>query len=464
MKKTLTAFLLTTILSFLSFLMVSCEQAEDVTAAYLEVESEKELLCSFDESEYAINIKSNSSWKISISDNVDWLSLNEFAGMNDATVILTVAENISVSGRTAVINISLMDKSASTDITVTQQHNGDIDVFERIEDSNFREYCKQFDLDGDEKLSLEEASQILYIDLTPGAYDAPQQLISSLKGIEYFPNLISLAFGNNVVTEIDLSGNAKLKELIAVRNRLKAIDVTHCPELEYLYISENPEISEIDVTNNPKLIVLSTEQDSLISSIDLSNCPDLTDLSMVGNSISEIDFSANTKLKNIGLDLNRLSSIDVSMLPSLERLNLTSNNISGKIDVTNNPGLLVLSISDNSITSVDVSRCPELNTFYCTSNQLQEIDLSKNGKLTSFHCSDNLFRSVDISGCPDMVQFLCNNQAYLEDIDISECNPDILVSFTAYENPELQTIWVWDGFTDIPSYWTIQDGVEFRNH
>lgn len=152
------------------------------------------------------------------------------------------------------------------------------------------------------------------------------------------------------------------------------------------------------------------------------------------------------------------------MLPSLERLNLAGNNISGEIDVTNNPGLLVLSISNNSITSVDVSRCPELNTFYCTSNQLQEIDLSKNGKLTSFHCSDNLFRSVDISGCPDMVQFLCNNQAYLEDIDISECNPDILVSFTAYENPELQTIWAWDGFTDIPSYWTIQDGVEFRNH
>lgn len=450
--------------ALLSFSMISCDSSDEPEASYLKLESPGEILTDFDKSVSVLNIKSNSSWMISIPGDIDWIDVDNYAGMNDAEVSLTIAKNPTAADRNAVITISLLDKSKSVEVKVSQVFNGDMDVFDGIKDTNFKEYCKQFDLDGNGILSLQEANEVQAIDVTPDSSTTPQYLVASFEGIEYFPNLISLAFSNNVVSDIDLSKNTKLREIIAINNKLSTIDVSNCPDLEYLYLSQNPLLKKVDVTRNPKLIKLFTEEDELITSIDLSNCPELTDIQMYSNSISSIDFSTNKKLQNIGLDKNQLSSIDVSMLPELERLNIDSNKLAGNLDLSNNPKLLVLNISNNSFTSFNITNCPQVNTLYCTNNQLSEINVSKNTKLTSLHCSGNLFKSVDISGCPDMVQFLCTNQPELTEINISNCNGTSLVSFWAFNNPKMKTIWVWNGFRGIPSYadWLIQEGVDLK--
>lgn len=126
-----------------------------------------------------------------------------------------------------------------------------------------------------------------------------------------------------------------------------------------------------------------------IESIELSNCPELTDLALSDNALSSIELSASTK-KNVSMDMNQILSIDVAMLPDLERLNLTSNAIA-ELDVTRNPGLLVLNVAKNKFESLDIRNCPEINTLYCTSNRLTELDIStcSESTLVSFYCIEN---------------------------------------------------------------------------
>lgn len=409
-----------------------------------------------------VTIESNGSWEVENLDDAPWLSLSKRAGEDNTTLELTAEANNTDAVREARLRIFMSENTAKAD-TIHVVQNWDVDVFKEIKDKNFRTYCSKYDTNGDGKLSTEEADQVTWIDLTP-EYDDARKLVISLEGIKYFKNLVSLSCNMNLIEKIDLTGNPKIKEVLAVSNKLESIDLSQCPELERLYVSDNPDLTRIDVTHNPKLKELFAEYNGGIASIDLTKCPELAMLSMPGNKLTEIDLSSNTKLTDIGLSDNQLTSIDVTNKPELLRLNINLNKLSGNLDVTKNTKLIVLNVGDNAISSLDVTNCPDINSLYVTSNKLTSIDVSKNPKLSSFHCSNNLFTKIDISACPEMVQFLCTTQPNLEEVDISNCRPGTLVSFWCTKNPKLKTIWVWKDFAGVPTDqdWIIGEGIEFK--
>lgn len=163
-------------------------------------------------------------------------------------------------------------------------------------DANFRSYVlASFDSNGDEKLDDEEIANVKYI-------YAPSKTISSLKGIEYFTELLELNCDNNQLTSLDVSKNTKLVKLICSKNALTSLNTSHNPllkkldiysnkitsidvsqntELETLYIGRNP-IETLNVKNNVKLMELQSELNNL-TSIDLSNNSPSMTLYMANN-------------------------------------------------------------------------------------------------------------------------------------------------------------------------------------
>ena len=150
-------------------------------------------------------------------------------------------------------------------------------------DANFRSYVlAKFDSNGDEKLDDEEIANVKYI-------FAPSKTISSLKGIEYFTELLELDCGNNQLTSLDVSKNTKLVKLICSKNALTSLNTSH-----------NPLLKKLDIYNNK------------ITSIDVSQNTELETLYIGRNPIETLNVKNNVKLMELQSELNNLTSIDLS--------------------------------------------------------------------------------------------------------------------------------------------------------
>ena len=117
-------------------------------------------------------------------------------------------------------------------------------------DNAFREYLKQFDINGDNKLASVERNVVKKINVN-------NKGITTLEGIEHFPKLEKLYCSKNNLTSLDVSKNAKLKRLECSQNSLASLDVRSNAALEYLWCSKNQltslnvESTNIDIINNP---------------------------------------------------------------------------------------------------------------------------------------------------------------------------------------------------------------------
>lgn len=212
-------------------------------------------------------------------------------------------------------------------------------------DANFRSYVlASFDSNGDEKLDDEEIANVKYI-------YAPAKTISSLKGIEYFTELLELNCDNNQLTSLDVSKNTKLVKLICSKNALTSLNTSHNPllkkldiysnkitsidvsqntELETLYIGCNP-IETLNVKNNVKLMELQSELNNL-TSIDLSN-----------NSPSMTLYMANNIYP---ITVGKGRRFDLSKLPAGFDVSKTSN----WQNATVNSGVLIAKSVDDFVT------------------------------------------------------------------------------------------------------------------
>lgn len=150
-------------------------------------------------------------------------------------------------------------------------------------DANFRSYVlASFDSNGDEKLDDEEIANVKYI-------YAPAKTISSLKGIEYFTELLELNCDNNQLTSLDVSKNTKLVKLICSKNALTSLNTSY-----------NPMLKKLDIYSNK------------ITSIDVSQNTELDTLYIGRNPIETLNVKNNVKLMELQSELNNLTSIDLS--------------------------------------------------------------------------------------------------------------------------------------------------------
>lgn len=303
-------------------------------------------------------------------------------------------------------------------------------------DEIFRQYVgENFDKDKNGILSADECKDV--IDINVRRYIYSDSEISSLKGIEFFPELLYLDCKENDLSSLDVSQNAKLLWLNCASCNLSSLDVSKNVELRDLDCNYN-NLSSLDVSQNKKLFQLWCQGNDLTSldltqneklgklhcfrnnldSLDVSQNKELFELKCWENNLSSLDVSQNVELKILDCNENNLSSLNVRPAVKLEDLNCNTNHLSS-LDISQNVNLQEMNCYKNDLSSLDVSQNINLTWLSCGQNTIRNLDVSQNRNLTWLSCSDNPISSLDVSQNRDLIMLDCENNA-LSSLDLSQ--------------------------------------------
>lgn len=157
-------------------------------------------------------------------------------------------------------------------------------------DENFREYVKQFDTNGDNKLSEAERNAVKSINVSnenhkiswgAGAgtvvLDSDAKEIKNISGIEFFTEIESLNISCNPnLTKVNLYNNTKLKKIVAHNTGLEIFSETRLTSLtdlriwntniDYLYLPNSTELKYLDISFT-ELIYLDITKSPLLCSL-----------------------------------------------------------------------------------------------------------------------------------------------------------------------------------------------------
>ena len=126
--------------------------------------------------------------------------------------------------------------------------------------------------------------------------------------------------------------------------------------------------------------------------IDLSGNPELRELHVQHNRLKDIDFTNNTKLTFVELNLNDIIQIDVSMLKQVDLLSVEYNLIS-TFDCS---GL-------DNLTELHVGHCPNLTSITLNNKALESLDCADDKALTEIDISKcPMLNGVDLWGCKNL--------------------------------------------------------------
>ena len=135
----------------------------------------------------------------------------------------------------------------------------------------------------------------------------------------------------------------------------------------------------------------------------------LTTLYCAGNSLTELDLSANTALTHLECWGNGLKELDLSANTALTYLDCSDNSLT-ELDLSANTLLTYLNCSDNCLAELDLSENTALTELICSWNYLATLDLSANTELTRLYCSDNALTSLDLSENAMLTELICDKQ------------------------------------------------------
>lgn len=236
-----------------------------------------------------------------------------------------------------------------------------------FQDTDFQNYVKQYDKDGNDSLSLEERNKVTTIELPDDSY------CPTMKGIEYFPELVTLKCSNVHMRSLDVSKNLKLETLWCYWNNLTQLDVSKNKALKDLRCGDN-NLTTLNVSQNGALEWLSTND--------------------MRNKLNSLDVSYNKALKHLECTKNGLTSLDVSSNEALERLVCYGNPLT-ELDVSKNDKLTSLDCRRCGLTSLKFGSA--VSSMECDENQLTELDISQNTRWTDLRCGDNKLTSLSFN-------------------------------------------------------------------
>jgi len=259
---------------------------------------------------------------------------------------------------------------------------------------------QSIDTNGDGILSKNEMANVKEINLI-GESAANRGALTSIEGLENFPNLTYLNGSYNNVSEIDLSQCPNLTRLDMRYNSLTEINLTPVSDLTHIWVFDNN-----------------------ISSLDVTPCPKIEMVSVRSNGMSELLLPATDKLSGLHVNDNPFDDADyigwdIPSRSGLEALNISNTNITD-VDVTNNPKLKELQVNGiSSIDSIDVSNNGDLESLYINETTITSVDLSKNPKLGRLHAISVPLVTLDLKANPK-IQYLFVNGCSIASLDISK--------------------------------------------
>ena len=240
-------------------------------------------------------------------------------------------------------------------------------------DPNFRKYIKTYKAGGRDVLTVEEQRKVETIEVEG-------KNISSLRGIEAFPNLTELKCGNNSIQKLDLRQNPKLKTLKCNKNQLTQLDLSKNPDIDYLNCSEN-QLKQLDVSNLKDLVTLNCSHNDL-EQLDVRNSKFLETLYCSSNRLTELDADVTHKSRLVSVECqnNQLTSLILGQNKLLKKLNCANNQLT-QLNLNNMNSLKELKCQNNQLTALDVSSSPNLTTLVLKNNHLTSLNLDNNPNL-----------------------------------------------------------------------------------
>ena len=285
----------------------------------------------------------------------------------------------------------------------------------------------------------------------------------SLEGVQYFPKLTELDFGNHYgwyslpdpapTAKLDTSMLPELKILRSTEGNLLSLDVSENPDLEELYCYRN-NLESLDVSRNKKLKILQSSSNP-IGSLDVSNNPELEVMNCNMNGLDTLDVSKNPELKELHVNLNNLKSLDVSGNPELDNLWCDKNYLDS-LDLSANSELTELFCRENGLDSLDVSKNPGLEALYCSYNNLTVLDLSKNPELRVLDCYGNKLRSLDVSGKRNLSALRVGGNPELTELD---CSGGALTFLSLGSCPKLKSLYAGEQQVTVEVSYSEEEGM-----
>ncbi len=225
-------------------------------------------------------------------------------------------------------------------------------------------------------------------------------------------------------TSIDMEQCTNLEILSLEHNSLQSLDLSGFNKLQAIYLSDNPftpqtpvkigpnkpdlQILELDIIDNidpefnlsdyPAMVAFDGYHSLGLSQIDPTGCPNLRVLSLEMTAVSSVDVSQNPELMRLNISETRVTDIDLSHNSKLQHL--LAGHYSGSvnlgyrlnsIDLSHNPDLIILDLTNNGLTSVDLSHNPLLTNLTLKRNALTSLDLTANTELYSVNLMYNDF-------------------------------------------------------------------------
>ena len=243
------------------------------------------------------------------------------------------------------------------------------------------------------------------------------------------PDIERLNLSQNKFFEFEYNSD-KLKDLKISRNELEQIRISGCSNLRSLDVSINLLRSHawIELPSSKDLVYLDVSY-NMLSEFDLSKYPALQTYICNHNRMESIDLRFNTELKELKAFYQGLTSISTRTCPQLETLDVSGTMITD-LDLRQNKEIKDLNVSMTQMTDISLSKATKLeklnisgcafesldvsaNTVLkhleCANNAISDLDLANNVALEYLDCSNNGIASLDITALADLMTLKCSN-------------------------------------------------------
>ena len=224
----------------------------------------------------------------------------------------------------------------------------------------------------------------LDVSTPPNMFSPPK--IYDLTGIESFTNLRFLNCGFNELSNLDLSQNSLLNNLMCGFNNIQNLILDQNINLEKLMCSHNP-ISNIDLTQNINLKTLNCAVMS-INELDVSQNLNLDTIHCGYNQISNLDLSNNQSLIALFCSFNNLKSLD---LRNGNNINFTD------FETSNNDSLYCISVDDSAWSTNNWTNIDSTTSFSndCNPSSVDIIEIKKILSVNPNPTNENITISIN---------------------------------------------------------------------
>ena len=280
-------------------------------------------------------------------------------------------------------------------------------------------------------VTIESGGQSQEVAVGPAVYDPESQSIKAtvLTGTVGADGMIKVYGDASLIDYLDCEGlYARTADFSAMtnleilnfdHNELESLDLSAFTKLQLISLSDNPfNVSPLHIGGNkPDLTILNIDiVGNMTADFNLSDYPSMVSFTAWANrSLNSVDASGCPKLIRLSIDSTDVSYLDISHNPQLSILNISDTRIrdidlSGASELTQFYAMHQSSIvnPDIKLQSLDLTHCPKLVYLFVNGNELRELNVSSNPELMMLHCDHNLLRSLDVSANSNLVEVTCS--------------------------------------------------------